>query len=154
MAVIRLCRSLLRFNHKCQRTRASDNLRAPNITHQYIKKEMDRQIYTLCVQNQLDPHIALNELRALLEYKKEELSHYQMSLRFKIDTFRMFHSRQPDNFFNSHEMASISTEATHQLNTIESIKELVAGIFKYICTLQVIYFRKLRIQGGPSTSYQ
>lgn len=115
---------------------------------------MDRQIYTLCVQNQLDPHIALNELRALLEYKKEELSHYQMSLRFKIDTFRMFHSRQPDNFFNSHEMASISTEATHQLNTIESIKELVAGIFKYICTLQVIYFRKLRIQGGPSTSYQ
>lgn len=111
---------------------------------------MDHQTYMLCIQNQLDPHIALNELRALMEYKKEELTHFQMSLRFKIDTFKMFYARQPDNLLNGNEMASISMETAHQLNTIETIKEVVAGIYEYIRALQAIYFRKLRQQGGPS----
>lgn len=111
---------------------------------------MDRQLFVMCVTNQINPHISLREMRIMLETKISELQHYQTSLRFKLDTFRLFYAREAANVFDMDENSSISNEITSQLDTIQSVKELVQGILAHARILQSIYFRKLRLQGGPS----
>lgn len=113
---------------------------------------MDRRLFVMCVSNHIDPHIPLRDLRIMLESKINELYHYQTSLRFKMDTFRLFYTRQRVDIFNEIENTSFARETTRQLRTIQSIKELLQGIFNYVRALQLIYFRKLQIQGGPSSA--
>lgn len=111
-------------------------------------------VFQLCRHDQIDVRITTTQIIDVITERALVLEHYQQSLSFKIQTFRMFHRREADDYHSTSEALSTSTEITNQMATIGSLRSLVSDIYDFIKRLERILFIKMQLENLPHSSRQ
>lgn len=104
---------------------------------------MADDLASLCQADQLDVHVTIQQIIEKINERAQFLSHFQLSLSFKIQTLRMFYLRTTDDCFDADEANSTNNEVTQQISTIRSLRSIVYDTYTYIRRLERIVFMKM-----------